>query len=126
MMKLFFGLMDKINRPLHIIDLSPFPRCDEKETSQNRCGGRKTKEQRCCVLSEREDDTTKRRSVVDAQKKKKKKKKMMMMMKKRHERKDTEGRRVFGSKEDTHFFPLFSSLFFLTKRHAFSKAKQSD
>ena len=69
MMKLFFGLMDKINRPLHIIDLSPFPRCDEKETSQNRCGGRKTKEQRCCVLSEREDDTTKRRSVVDAQKK---------------------------------------------------------
>jgi hypothetical protein len=113
MMKLFFGLMDKINRPLHIIDLSPFPRCDEKETSQNRCGGRKTKEQRC-VLSEREDDTTKRRSVVDAQKKKKKKKKMMMMMmmKKLHERKDTEGRRVFGSKEDTIFSLFFPLSFF--------------
>ena len=109
MMKLFFGLMDKINRPLHIIDLSPFPRCDEKETSQNRCGGRKTKEQRC-VLSEREDDTTKRRSVVDAQKKKKKKK--MMIMKKLHERKDTEGRRVFGSKEDTIFSLFFPLSFF--------------
>ena len=103
--------MDKINRPLHIIDLSPFPRCDEKETSQNRYGGR-TKEQRC-VLSEREDDTTKRRSVVDAQKKKKKKKMMMMMMmKKRHERKDTEGRRVFGSKEDTIFSLFFPLSFF--------------
>tara|TARA_B100000519_G_scaffold189797_1_gene188643 strand:- start:1495 stop:1674 length:180 start_codon:yes stop_codon:yes gene_type:complete len=56
------------------------------------------------VLSEREDDTTKRRSVVDAQKKKK----MMMMMKKLHERKDTEGRRVFGSKDTIFslFFPL--------------------
>ena len=110
MMKLFFGLMDKINRPLHIIDLSPFPRCDEKETSQNRCGGRKTKEQRC-VLSEREDDTTKRRSVVDAQKKKMMMM-MMMMMKKLHERKDTEGRRVFGSKEDTIFSLFFPLSFF--------------
>ena len=64
------------------------------------------------MLSEREDDTTKRRSVVDAQKKKKKKKKMMMMMKKLHERKDTEGRRVFGSKEDTIFSLFFPLSFF--------------
>ena len=63
------------------------------------------------MLSEREDDTTKRRSVVDAQKKKKKKK-MMMMMKKLHERKDTEGRRVFGSKEDTIFSLFFPLSFF--------------
>ena len=64
------------------------------------------------MLSEREDDTTKRRSVVDAQKKKKKKMMMMMMMKKLHERKDTEGRRVFGSKEDTIFSLFFPLSFF--------------
>ena len=63
------------------------------------------------MLSEREDDTTKRRSVVDAQKKKKKMM-MMMMMKKLHERKDTEGRRVFGSKEDTIFSLFFPLSFF--------------
>ena len=70
MMKLFFGLMDKINRPLHIIDLSFSPlrrkrdvtkpvRWTENEGTTMRAfrkRGRYHKEKECCRRAEEEEE----------------------------------------------------------------------
>ena len=124
MMKLFFGLMDKINRPLHIIDLSFSPlrrkrdvtkpvRWTENEGTTMRAfrkRGRYHKEKECCRRAEEEEEDDDDDDDDDE---------------------ETTRKKGHGGEESFwierhHFFPLFSSLFFLTKRHAFSKAKQSD
>ena len=126
MMKLFFGLMDKINRPLHIIDLSFSPlrrkrdvtkpvRWTENEGTTMLCAfrkrGRYHKEKECCRRAEEEEDDEDDDEDDDEE----------TTRKKGHG-----GEESFWIERRHHFFPLFSSLFFLTKRHAFSKAKQSD
>ena len=125
MMKLFFGLMDKINRPLHIIDLSFSPlrrkrdvtkpvRWTENEGTTMRAfrkRGRYHKEKECCRRAEEEEEEEEDDDDDDEE----------TTRKKGHG-----GEESFWIERRHHFFPLFSSLFFLTKRHAFSKAKQSD
>ena len=124
-MKLFFGLMDKINRPLHIIDLSFSPlrrkrdvtkpvRWTENEGTTMLCAfrkrGRYHKEKECCRRAEEEEEEEDDDDDDEETTRKK----------------GHGGEESFWIERRHHFFPLFSSLFFLTKRHAFSKAKQSD
>ena len=108
-MKLFFGLMDKIN-PSGSLSFSR-----ETSSSVANLGVRWTENEGTilCAFREREDDTTttKRRSGADAREKKKIQKKMKKSKRKKG---SSSSLCVFGGIERRHFLPSF---FLFTKQH---------
>ena len=110
MMKLFFGLMDKINRPLHIIDLSFSPLRRKRDVTKPvrwtenegttmcafRKRGRYHKEKECCRRAEEEEEEEEDDDDDDEE----------------TTRKKGHGGEESFLIERHHFFPLFSSLFF--------------